>query len=95
MKKKHQVENLIDVRDGTWPDYYDDTEVENYQEYFIKGTNVKLGFKYYDVEQKEQCFYCIVGDGYDYQDPFDTEEELLDNFNWFLQNKDLTWRYYE
>ena len=66
--KKHPVEKLIDIRPGVWPKYYDGNDARDYCEYFIKGTNIKLGFKYLDGETNEQCFYCIVCDGYNQLD---------------------------
>ena len=93
--KKHPIEKLIDIRPGEWPKYYDDCNAQEYQEYFIKGTNIRLGFKYIDGDTNEQCFYCVVCDGYDQMDPYDTEQQLFNQFYWMLYNKDLSWRYYQ
>lgn len=92
---KNKIAKIIDIRPGTWPAYYDDCAAEDYQEYFIKGTNIKLGFKYIDGECGEQCFYCIVCDGYDQMDPFETEDELMEHFEWMLTTEHDGWRYYE
>lgn len=92
---KNKIAKIIELRSGNWPEYYDDCVAEDYQEYFIKGTNIKLGFKYIDGETGEQLFYCIVCDGYDQMDPYDSEAELFEHFEWMLMNKELIWRYYE
>ena len=89
------IKKIIEIRPGKWPEYYDDLDVKDYNEYFIKGTNIKLGFKYFDNETNEEAFYCIVCNGYDQMDPYDTEKELFEHFEWMLMNKDLVWRYYE
>lgn len=89
------IKKLIDVRPGKWPEYYDEHDVSDYNEYFIKGTNIKLGFKYINNETNEQCFYCIVCDGYGMMDPYDTEKELFEHFEWMLMDKELIWRYYQ
>ena len=90
-----EIKKLIDIRPGKWPSYYDDLDISDYQEYFIKDTNIKLGFKYIDNETNEKCFYCIICDGYDQMDPFDSEKELFKHFKWMFMNKDLSWRYYQ
>jgi hypothetical protein len=89
------IKRIIEKRPGKWPSYYDDHDVKDYCEYFIKGTNIKLGFTCFSNETNEEEFYCIVCDGYDQMDPYDTEKELFDHFEWMLMNKNLTWRYYE
>ena len=93
--KKHPVEKLIDIREGVYPNYYDKCNAQDYQEYFIKGTNMKLGFKYFDGDTNEWNYYCIVCDGYDQMDSFETEDGLFGHFYWMLTNQDLIWRYYE
>lgn len=92
---KYKIAKVIDIRPGKWPEYYDECDAQDYQEYFIKGTSIKLGFKYIDGETGEKNFYCIVCDGYDMMDFYDSEEDLFKHFEWMLMNKDLIWRYYE
>jgi hypothetical protein len=89
------IKKIIEKRPGKWPSYYDDHDVKDYCEYFIKGTNIKLGFTCFSNEINEDEFYCIVCDGYDQMDPYDTEKELFEHFEWMLMNKNLTWRYYD
>ena len=95
MKTKDKIFKLIDIRPGEWPSYYDDCDAKEYYEYFIKGTNIKLGFRYIDGETGEENFYCIVCDGYDQMDPYDSEAELFEHFEWMLMNEELIWRYYD
>lgn len=91
-EKESGIKNIIDVRPATWPEYYDECGARDYQEYFIKGTNMKLGFKYTNKQkQKEYC--CIITESRDDQEWFDSEENLLKHFEWLLTNKELTWRY--
>lgn len=89
------IMDILDRRPATWPDYYDKCDAEEYHEWFIKGTNIKLGFDYIDGETGEHCWYKIVCDGYDQMDHYDTVEDFLKDIAWMLQNKDLIWRYYE
>jgi len=95
MKKNKSIKDIIDIRCGRWPSYYDECNAQDYYEYFIKGTNVKLGFKYVDGDTGEKYFYCIVCDGYDQMDAYDTEEDLFEHFDWMLNDKELIWRYYQ
>ena len=32
---KNKIAKVIDKRPGKWPNYYDEKDVENYQEYFL------------------------------------------------------------
>ncbi len=89
------IKDILDRRPGKWPEYYDDPAPEEYYEWFIKGTNIKLGFDYIDSKTNEHCWYCIVCDGYDQMDLYDSEKDLLEHFEWMLMNNELTWRYYE
>jgi len=90
-----KINKLIDKRPGSWPSYYDEKDVDDYYEYFIKGTNIKLGFTYFDKETREENFYCIVCDGYDQMDRYNSEKSLFEHFEWMLTNEELIWRYYE
>ena len=89
------IMDVLDRRPGTWPDYYDECDAQEYYEWFIKGTNIKLGFDYIDGKTNEHHWYKIVCDGYDQMEPYDTEEEFLEDIEWMLNNIELTWRYYE
>ena len=89
------IMDLLDRRPSKWPDYYDACDAQDYHEWFIKGTNIKLGFDYIDGETNEHCWYCIVCDGYDQMDPYDSEEEFIKHLEWMLMNENLIWRYYE
>ena len=89
------IKDILDRRPGKWPDYYDDRDAKEYHEWFIKGTNIKLGFDYIDGKTGEHCWYKIVCDGYDQMNPYDTEEDFLEDIEWMLMNKELMWRYYE
>lgn len=89
------IKNLLDRRPSTWPEYYDKCDAKEYHEWFIKGTNVKLGFDYIDDETGEHCWYKIVCNGYDDMYLYDTEKEFLEDIEWMLTNKNLSWRYYE
>jgi hypothetical protein len=92
---KNKISKIIDKRPAKWPEYYDKKDVENYCEYFIKGTNLKLGFYYKDLETGEDNYYCIVCDGYDQMDPFNSEEELFEHFDYILNTEHDCWRYYD
>ncbi len=93
-EKENDIKNIIDVRPATSPEYYDKCGARDYQEYFIKGTNMKLGFKYTNkLNQKEYC--CITTESYDDQEWFGSEENLFKHFEWLLTNTEITWRYYE
>ena len=89
------IKDVLDRRPGEWPNYYDECNQKEYHEWFIKGTNIKLGFDYIDGETGEHCWYRVVCDGYDQMEPYDTEEDFLKDIEWMLNNKDLSWRYYE
>lgn len=89
------IMDILDRRPGTWPEYYDDCDAQEYYEWFIKGTNIKLGFDYIDGKTHEHHWYKIVCEGYDQMEPYDTEEEFLEDVEWMLNNIELTWRYYE
>jgi len=89
------IMDLLDRRHSKWPDYYDKCDAQDYHEWFIKGTNIKLGFDYIDGETNEHCWYCIVCDGYDQMDPYDSEEEFIKHLEWMIMNENLIWRYYE
>lgn len=92
------IRDIIDLRPAKYPEYYDNADhCISYSEYFIKGTNMKLGFKCEMIDTDEGIrtdFYCIVCDGYDMMDPYDTEDALMEHFEWMLMNKELIWRYY-
>jgi len=90
-----KITNLLDRRKSTWPSYYDEHNVQDYHEWFIKDTNIKLGFDYIDKDTNEHIWYKIVCDGYDQMDSYDTEKDFLKDIKWMLMNKNLTWRYYE
>ena len=92
---KNKIAKIIDKIPGKWPEYYDEKNVENYNEYFIKGTKIKLGFCNKDIDTGENNYYCIVCDGYDQMDPFDTEEELMEHFDYILNTEHDCWRYYD
>lgn len=91
---KNKISKVIDKRPGKWPDYYDERDVENYQEYFIKGTNVKIGFTYYDKEEDKVEYCCIVTESQDDQDWYESEEELFNHFEYILMNPDFGWQYF-
>jgi len=87
--------SLYERRDSTWPDFYDDNGAKDYHEWFIKGTNIKLGFDYINDESNEREYYCIVSDSYDDQIPFNSEKDLIKHFDYMVQNKNFFWRYFE
>lgn len=87
------IKDILDRRPAKWPTYYDDIDAPDYHEWFIKGTNVKLGFDY--VESNERKYYCVVSESYDDQIEFETEKDMIDHLEWMLMNENLTWRYYE
>ena len=91
----NKIKKVLDRRPATWPEYYDECDAQEYHEWFIKGTNVKLGFDYIDGETGEHTWYKIVCDGYNQMDPYETEEAFLEDIEWMLMNKELVWRYYE
>lgn len=89
------IEKVIETRPGKWPSYYDEKNVEKYTEYFIKGTNIKLGFCDFNIDEKCEEYCCIISESIDDFIWFDTEKELFEHFECILMNKNLTWRYYE
>jgi len=89
-----KISKVIEKRPGKWPEYYDERDVENYQEYFIKGTNIKLGFTCYDKENDQEEYCCIVTELEDDQEWYDTEKDLFEHFEYILMNKDFGWRYF-
>jgi len=91
----NKIKKVLDRRPATWPEYYDECDAQEYHEWFIKGTNVKLGFDYIDGETGEHTWYKIVCDGYNQMDPYETEKAFLEDIEWMLMNKELVWRYYE
>ena len=90
-----KIKKILDRRPSVWPDYYDECNAQEYHEWFIKGTNVKLGFDYIDGDTNEHLWYKIVCDGYDQMNSYDTEKDFLEDIEWMLMNKELIWRYYE
>ena len=86
-------DSIYEQRNATWPDYYDDIDVKDYHEWFIKGTNIKLGFDYINVESNEREYYCVVSESYDDQIPFETEKDLIEHFDYITQNKNFNWGY--
>ena len=89
------IKEVLDRRSAQWPSYYDEYQAEEYHEWFINGTNIKLGFDYIDGNSRKHIWNKIVCDGYDMMDSYDTEEAFLKDIEWMLMNKELTWRYYE
>ena len=88
------IKKIIEKRQAKWPSYYDEHNVEDYQEYYIKGTNIKLGF--YDKNLDEDCeeFCCIISESEDDFIWFDTEKELFEHFEYILMNKNFGWKYF-
>ena len=89
------IKKILDRRPGKWPSYYDECDVQEYYEWFIKGTNIKVGFDYIDGETEEHCWYRIITESYDDMIPYDSEKSFMQDIEWMLMNKDLSWRYYE
>ena len=88
------IMDLLDRRSTPSPAEYDGS-IEDYHEWFIKGTNIKLGYDYYDRELGEQIWSRIVTESYDDQITYKTEQKFLEDIDWLLSNKELMWRYYE
>lgn len=88
------IMDFLDRRPTPSPVEYDGS-IEDYYEWFIKGTNIKLGYDYYDRELGEQIWCRIVTESYDDQITYKTEQKFLEDIDWLLSNKELTWRYYE
>lgn len=86
---------IIEKRPGKWPSYWDPQNIENYQEYFIKGTNIKLGYTCYNKDEEEIEYCCIISELEDDFDFYDTEQKLLKHFEWMLMNENLGWRYFQ
>ncbi len=94
INKENNNNSLYERRSETWPNYYDDIDAKDYHEWFIKGTNIKLGFDYINIESNERQYYCVVSESYDDQIPFETEKDMIEHFDYITQNKDFSWRYY-
>lgn len=92
MEEEDKIFKLIDIRPGDSDDC-DDCNAKEYYEYFIKGTNVKLGFRYIDVATNEEKYYCVVCEGFNHCYSYDSEAELFEHFEWLLLNKELIWGY--
>jgi len=93
-KDNNNDNSLYERRSTTWPNYYDDIDAKDYHEWFIKGTNIKLGFDYINIESNERQYYCIVSESYDDQIPFETEKDMIEHFDYITQNKNFSWRYF-
>jgi len=91
---KNNIKKTIEKRPAKWPEYYDEKNVENYQEYFIKGTNIKIGFTCYDKDEDVDDFCCIISESQDDFIWFDTEKELYEHFAYILLNKEFGWQYF-
>ena len=87
--------SLYERRDSTWPNYYEDIDAKDYHEWFIKGTNIQLGFDYINIESNERQYYCVVSESYDDQIPFETEKDMIKHFDYIVKNKNFFWRYFE
>lgn len=92
---KKDNNSLYERRSAAWPYNYDDIDVQDYHEWFIKGTNIKLGFDYVNGKLNEHEYYCTVSESYDDQIPFNSEKDLTEHFEWMIMNDNLIWRYYE
>lgn len=88
------IKKIIECRPAKWPTYYDDANVKDYCEYFIKGTNVKLGFRVMNIDENCVDFCCIVSESQDDQIYFEEEAELFDHFEYILMNKEFGWQYF-
>lgn len=93
MEEEDKIFKLIDIRPGELDSDCDDYNAKEYYEYFIKGTNVKLGFRYIDRTTNEEKYYCVVCEGFEHYDPYDSEAELFEHFECLLMNKELIWGY--
>lgn len=89
------IKKILERRPGKWPSYYDECNAKEYHEWFIKGTNIKLGFDYIDGDTGEYNWYRIITESYDDMIPYDSEESFMQDIKWMLMNKNLSWRYYE
>ena len=89
------IKKILERRPGKWPLYYDECDAQEYYEWFIKGTNIKLGFDYIDGETEEHCWYRIISESYDDMIYYDSEKSFIQDIEWMLMNKDLSWRYYD
>ena len=85
----------IEVREAEWPKEFDEADVENYKEYFIRGTNIRLGYKCFNKETRENEYCCMLNESCDDFVFYNSEKELIEHFNYILNNRDLIWRYYE
>lgn len=94
INKENNDNSLYEQRSETWPNYYDDIDAKDYHEWFIKGTNIKLGFDYINIESNERQYYCVVSESYDDQIHFETENDMIEHFDYITQNKNFSWRYY-
>jgi len=94
-KTNTNEESSFDIRPSKWPVYYDDTDMHDYNEWFIKGTNIKLGFDFINNVTQEHLYYCVVTESYDDQIIFKNKYEFIKHLNWIINNKELSWRFYQ
>ena len=85
----------IEVREAEWPKEFDETDVEDYKEYFIRGTNIRLGYKCFNKETGENEYCGMINESCDNFVFYNGEKELIEHFNYILNNRDLIWQYYE
>ena len=83
----NKIKKILDRRPATWPSYYDECDAQEYHKWFIKGTNVKLGFDYIDGKTGEHIWYKTVSDGCDQMKPDETEDDFVENIEWMLMNQ--------
>ena len=69
----------IEVREAEWPKEFDEADVENYKEYFIRGTNIRLGYKCFNKKTRENEYCCMLNKSCDDFVFYNSEKKLEKN----------------
>ena len=84
----------FDIIKQSPPENFDDYEdIEQFHVYYVENTKIRLGCKYL-LKDGTLKYYAEVGDGYDYCELYDSENELKEYFISILSNPELMWRFY-
>lgn len=84
----------FDIIKQSPPENFDDYgDIAQFYVYYVENTKIRLGCKYL-LKDGTWRYYAEVGDGYDYCESYDSENELKEYFISILSNPKLMWRFY-
>lgn len=85
----------FDIIKQSPPENFDDyRDIVQFYVYYVENTKIRLGRKYL-LKDGTWRYYAEVGDGYDYCESYDSENELKEYFISILSNPELMWRFYD